>query len=109
MGSIVYEGYFRVFHGRLVFDICLDEPKIKKSNFGQMKDALLEEIEHNDRGLDQETSKPETRKADKKINTDVGIIKIAGKKLTNSRYFVLNIYLLQCIRKFLHPPLLVIF
>ena len=35
----------RVCHGRLVFDICLDEPKIRKSQYAQMKEALVEEVQ----------------------------------------------------------------
>ena len=61
-----------------MFDICLDEPKIKKSNFGQMKEALIDELEHHDRGLHQDTSKPQPSRADKKINTDVGIIRLGS-------------------------------
>ena len=51
-----------------MFDICLDEPKIKKSNFGQLKDALLEEVGFDNNRNSQENSKQETSC---KINTDV--------------------------------------
>ena len=30
-------------HGRLVSDICLDQPNIKTSTFAQMKNAVIEE------------------------------------------------------------------
>ena len=43
-----------------MFDICLDEPKIKKSHFAQMKEALVEEVQKQDE--------------DKVCNTDLKVL-----------------------------------
>ena len=69
---IIFKYHSRACHGRLVYDICLDEPKIKKSQFAQMKEALVEEAENVD-GEQVENKAPDNIN-ERKINTEVSSV-----------------------------------